>query len=178
MRNTGGEQPATTSDDAAPRVPASTATRDPRADERARDYDAYQALLTLWASENPIKTNKLQVLLAVNALLVSGLQVSGKIVDSGNWLVYLTGALFSAIWTLSIGRTALFQEIWQMKLTRLQHKWTDDPRFQVLDTRQDKQAAPVLLRRLGFVPSRLYLLFSPLAFAAGWVMLLIAASLR
>jgi hypothetical protein len=154
---------------------AGAPTGDPHADERALDYDTYRTLLDLWKSENPIKTNKLQVLLAVNALLVSGLKVSGDVIDPDNWLVHLAGAVFSAIWTLSIGRTALFQEIWQMKLTRLQHKWKDDPRFQILDTRQDKREAPALLRRFGFVPSRLYLLFSPFAFAAAWVILLVAS---
>ncbi|MBI4255483.1 MAG: hypothetical protein HY616_10450, partial [Candidatus Rokubacteria bacterium] len=53
-----------------------------------RDYQAYQSLLDLWARENPIKTTKLQMLLAVNALLVSALNVSGGIAP-GKWSLYL-----------------------------------------------------------------------------------------
>jgi hypothetical protein len=49
----------------------------PDSEELQRDLDAYGRLVGLWAQENPIKTNKLQVLLAVNGLLVTGLQING-----------------------------------------------------------------------------------------------------
>ena len=65
------------------------------------DYQTYKSLLDLWARENPIKTTKLQTLLAVNALLVSAVNISG-----GQWYVYLAGAIFSFIWMFSIGRTS------------------------------------------------------------------------
>ena len=137
-----------------------------------REFDTYKLLLDLWKSENPIKTNKLQVLLAVNALLVSGLKVSGAVIAPENWPVYVTGAVFSIIWTLSIGRTSLYQEIWQMKLRQLQDRHEGDPRFRVLDASLEKTTAPGLLRFFGAVSSRWYLLFSPFGFAAAWVLLL------
>ncbi|MBI4520073.1 MAG: hypothetical protein HY701_04510 [Gemmatimonadetes bacterium] len=137
-----------------------------------RELDAYKLILDLWKSENPIKTNKLQVLLAVNALLVSGLQISGDVIAAENWPVYAAGAVFSVIWTLSIGRTSLYQEIWQIKLRQLQARHEGDPRFQVLDTSAEKPAAPILLRCFGAVSSRWYLVFSPFGFAVAWLLLL------
>ena len=136
------------------------------------DYEAYKHLLDLWKSENPIKTSKLQVLLAVNALLVTGLSVSGQVISKEKWFLYLTGAIFSAIWTLSIGRTALVQELWQMKLRELQERHKDDCRFQVLDTSAQRSRAPLILQRFGSVSSKWYLLFSPFGFAAAWLFLL------
>ena len=159
-------------------APRNASGRQTGEDALEREYETYKVLLDLWKSENPIKTNKLQVLLAVNALLVSGLKVSGQVIARENWLVYLAGALFSVIWTLSMGRTALFQEIWQMKLTRLQDRRKEDPRFQVLDTRIDKRQAARLLRWFGCVSSRWYLLFSPFGFAAAWLLLLAASLYR
>jgi len=41
-----------------------------------KDYESYKQLLDLWAKENPIKTNKLQVLLVVNGLLLSAISGS------------------------------------------------------------------------------------------------------
>ena len=43
------------------------------------DYEAYKHLLDLWKSENPIKTNKLQVLLAINGLLVTDHPEVGRV---------------------------------------------------------------------------------------------------
>ncbi len=98
-------------------------------DLAARDYEIYRIAMDLWSKENPIKTNKLQVLLAVNGLLVSAINVSGGGFTQQKWSIYATGALFSLIWTFSIGRTSLFQEAWQMKLDALQRAHPDDPRF-------------------------------------------------
>lgn len=137
-----------------------------------REYDAYKLLLDLWKSENPIKTNKFQALLAVNALLISGLKVSGAVIAPENWPVYLAGTVLNIIWTLSIGRTSLFQEIWQIKLRTLQGRHGGDPRFQVLDASSEKPNAPRLLRFFGAMSSRWYLLFSPFCFAAAWLLLL------
>lgn len=57
------------------------------------DYEIYKQLLGLWAKENPIKTNKLQVLLIVNGLLLTAANVSGGFIER-NWPIYLGGALF------------------------------------------------------------------------------------
>lgn len=82
------------------------------------DYVAYKAYVDLWSAENPIKTNKLQVLLVVNGLLVSALQLGGGF-TLANWPIFLAGSLLSAIWILSIGRTSLFQKAWQIKALEL-----------------------------------------------------------
>src|SRR5262249_4658609 len=137
------------------------------------DYETYKSLLDLWAKENPIKTTKLQVLLAVNALLVSAVNIAG-----GRWYVYLAGAVFSFIWMFSIGRTSLFQDVWQIKIAEVQRRHPNDPRFAILDTAAAHQRARPLLRAFGAVPSKWYLLFSPLVFALGWLAVLIRLVIR
>jgi hypothetical protein len=137
------------------------------------DLDAYGRLVDLWAQENPIKTNKLQVLLAVNGLLVTGLQVNGGFVRH-NWAFYVAGAVFSAIWTFSIGRTVLFQKVWQRKIEALQKKHAGDSRFAVLDTDADEKAIRGVARAFGRISSKYYLLWSPAVFTLIWLVALLA----
>jgi hypothetical protein len=146
-------------------------------DLAARDYDSYRMLMDLWSRENPIKTNKLQVLLVVNGLLVSAVNVSGGGFTKDKWFLYLAGAVFSSIWTLSIGRTALFQEAWQMKLEALREAHPDDPRFAVHRTRSERARAPTLLRYAGKVPSSWYLVCTPVVFALVWLLILAVTTL-
>lgn len=140
--------------------------------EAERDYEAYKLLLGLWQSENPIKTTKLQVLLAVNALLVSAISISGGF-SRDQWYLYAAGMVFSLIWTFSIGRTSLFQDIWQARLLELQRKHPGDARFSILDNARQHRQARWLMRTFGGIPSRWYLLFSPFAFAAAWLAILV-----
>ena len=136
-----------------------------------RDFETYKLLLHLWQSENPIKTNKLQVLLAVNGLLVSAVSLSGGFVPE-LWYVYLAGAVFSLIWTFSIGRTSLFQDLWQARLLELQKRHPGDPRFSILDNARYRSRARLLVRTFGAIPSRWYLLMSPFVFAVAWLAVL------
>lgn len=146
-----------------------------RAQSKARieqDFEAYKLLLNLWQGENPIKTIKLQALLGVNALLVSAVSVSGGF-DQDQWYLYATGMILNLIWTFSIGRTALFQDLWQARLRELQQRYPDDPRFSVLDSARYRKQTRQLTRAFGAIPSRWYLLFSPFAFAAAWLVILV-----
>lgn len=131
------------------------------------DYIAYKAYVDLWSAENPIKTNKLQVLLVVNGLLVSALQLGGGF-TTDNWPIFVAGALLSGIWILSIGRTSLFQKAWQTKALVFAKKYPGDPRFQLLDTAAAEAAAPGWLRFLGAVSSKYYLLGAPVFFSLTW----------
>jgi hypothetical protein len=146
----------------------------PAQDEVDKDLDAYGRLVELWAQENPIKTNKLQVLLAVNGLLVTGIQISGGFFAK-NWAFYIAGAVFSAIWTFSIGRTVLFQKVWQRKIGAIMKKHPGDPRFSVLDTDADEKAIGGVARMFGNVSSKYYLLWSPAIFTLTWLVALILA---
>jgi hypothetical protein len=137
-----------------------------------RDFEAYQMLLELWSKENSIKTTKLQVLLAVNGLLVSAISVSGGF-TSDKWIVYIAGAIFCFIWTFSIGRTSLFQDVWQIKIKELKNRYPDDPRFSILENSAAKRKARFLLKLFGSISSKWYLLFSPFGFAIAWILLLI-----
>jgi hypothetical protein len=142
--------------------------------DEEQDYEAYKAYVQLWTNENPIKTNKLQVLLVVNGLLVSSLQVAGGFVAK-NWPLFLAGAIFSFIWILSIGRTSLFQTVWQIRAGEISAKpqYAQDPKFQVLNTDAAERKAPGWLQVLGSVSSKYYLLGAPILFSAAWIVALL-----
>ena len=141
-----------------------------------RDLEAYKMLVQLWASENPIKTTKLQLLLAVNTIFVSALKVSGKsLISSDAWFVYLAGAAFSLIWTFSIGRTVLFQQAWEIKIRDLCARHPNDSRFSVLDAKDAIKQAPRMQRIFGGFSSKWYLLFSPFVLAVAWIVILALA---
>jgi hypothetical protein len=142
--------------------------RDDEATER--DLDAYKQLVGLWAQENPIKTTKLQVLLAVNGGLFSIVPFQGF--TRANWILYLAGFLVSAVWTLSIGRTVLYQKVWQVKLAEIATRHPDDARFRVVDDADALPRVPRWLRVLGGVSSKYYLLGAPIVFAVGWLVVL------
>jgi len=144
--------------------------------DRESDYDRYKTLLELWSKENPIKTTKLQVLLAVNALLAS-VSALGDGFTSDKSFVYAAGFVFSLVWTFSIGRTSLFQEAWNRKLNKLAAAYPDDPSFHIHDTRRECKESPLLLQRLGGIPSKWYLLFVPPAFAFTWLVVLVVANI-
>lgn len=132
------------------------------------DLEAFSMLLGLWKSENPIKTTKLQVLLAVNGLLLSVVQLNGGLVLN-NLPLFLAGFALCLVWTLSIGRTCLFQRAWKIKMLEIAEGHTGDPRFEILETDAAKQKAPMWLRAFGGVSSKYYLLASPFVFAVGWL---------
>ncbi len=141
-----------------------------------KDYEIYKQLITLWAAENPIKTNKLQVLLVVNGLLLSAVSLSGGFV-ARNWPIYLGGAVLSLVWVLSIGRTSLFQKIWQMKIRKLATNYPNDNRFHVLDYKKteltEMKRSDMFLRVVGAVSSKYYLIGAPFVFCVAWLALLI-----
>ena len=136
------------------------------------DLEAFSMLLDLWKSENPIKTTKLQVLLAVNGLLLSVVQLNDGLVLN-NLPLFLAGFALCLVWTLSIGRTCLFQRVWKIKMLEIAEGHTGDPRFEILDTDAAKHAAPMWLRTFGGVSSKYYLLASPFVFAVGWLAVII-----
>ena len=135
--------------------------------ETARDLAAYTALVDLWKQENPIKTTKLQVLLTVNGGLLTVVELSGGL-GSKNVPLYLAGAVLSLVWTLSIGRTALFQKVWQIKMTAIASKYPNDPRFQAANPDDAIHLAPRWLRAIGGVSSKYYLLGAPILCFFGW----------
>jgi hypothetical protein len=137
-----------------------------------KDLHSYNTLLNLWQAENPIKTIKLQFLLVTNALLIGFFQVCGtampeRIADSS--LLAIGGFVLNLIWTLSIGRTSLFQKAWKIKLDDIAQRYPDDGRFQILDLRQAETRAPNWLRLLGKISSKYYLLGTPIGFSIAWL---------
>jgi hypothetical protein len=132
------------------------------------DLQVYQQLLQLWQAENPIKTIKLQFLLASNALLLGFLQLNGGLV-SDNRLLMVGACMLNVIWTLSLGRTSLFQKAWKNRLDDIAGQYPRDPRFHILNIKDAEQRAPGWLRTLGGVSSKYYLLGAPAGLALAWL---------
>jgi len=137
-----------------------------------KDYQLYCQLLSLWEKENPIKTAKLQMLLLVNTILVVGVQLNGGFI-SENRPLYALGAGVCLIWIVSIGRTSLFQKVWQTKLKELERTHSDDPRFSVLRTEASERNLPRWLRAAGGVSSKIYLVGAPVLLFIGWLMMIL-----
>ncbi len=129
------------------------------------DLQIYNTLLQLWQAENPIKTIKLQFLLASNAGLLGFLSL-----QNDNLTLLATGGfVLNIIWLLSIGRTSLFQKAWKNKLDDIAQQYPDDARFQVLNITFAEKRAPAWLRVIGGVSSRYYLLGTPAGLAVAWL---------
>jgi len=143
-------------------------------EERAeQDYTSYRLLIDLWARENPIKTAKLLVLLATNALLIAAMSVAGGPVLK-NWPLCLTGAAFSLVWAISLGRTSLIQEGWRRKIREIAARYPEDARFRVLEMGGEREKAPFILRAMGSVPSAYYLLGTPIILCLAWCVTLLS----
>lgn len=137
-----------------------------------KDLKTYNTLLNLWHAENPIKTIKLQFLLATNAILLGFLHLSGSAMPdriTENFLLAIGGFVFNIIWTFSIGRTSLFQMAWKNKLNDIAQRYPDDDCFQILDLHHAESRAPIWLRLLGKVSSKYYLLGTPVGFSIAWL---------
>ena len=133
-----------------------------------QDLQTYNTLLGLWQAENPIKTIKLQFLLATNAVLL-GFMFAGSGAGGSQQILAGGACLLNMIWTLSIGRTSLFQKAWKNKLDVLAQQYPHDARFQILDIRSAEAQAPAWLRMLGGVSSKYYLLGAPSFFTVAWL---------
>jgi hypothetical protein len=143
------------------------------ADRVEKDYASYRLLVDLWARENSIKTAKLLVLLATNALLIAAVTLAGGFVPK-NWPICLAGAAFSLVWILSLGRTALFQERWRLKIRETAARYPEDTRFQVLEAAGEREKAPLIIRVMGAVPSAYYLLGTPVLLCLAWCGMLLS----
>ena len=119
--------------------------------------DEYRLVFDLWKSENSIKTTKLQVLLATNAILASAFFLSGQVI----WIA-LVGSVFSTIWIFSIGRTISYQEHWQSLLEDIRKRYSSNHMFQI----HSGKFKPAIWGR---VPSKYYLLGTPIGAAICWL---------
>lgn len=123
--------------------------------------EKYKLLFDLWMSENPVKTSKLEMLMVTNSILVSAFFLAGQ----PSWLA-LVGFLFSLVWVLSIGRTVSFQQHWRSQMENLKAKYADNTMFQI----HSLQISPPVWGR---VPSKYYLLGTPIVTAIAWLAVLL-----
>ncbi|WP_333840382.1 hypothetical protein [Pelomicrobium sp.] len=142
--------------------------------EAERDWQSYRLLMDLWARENMIKTQKLQVLLLANVLLAIGVELAFA-ADAQSWpiFIYLAGFVVCLVWVLSIGRTVLFQDMWSAKLDDLAARYPEDARFHLHENRAALVRAKRIARIAGAVPSRYYLIGAPALFTLFWLYVLL-----
>ena len=140
--------------------------------EPEKDYEIYKQLMGLWAKENTIKTSKLQTLLLTNALLLVGVSINDGFVVK-NWPIYLGGTFVCLIWLFSIGRTVLFQKQWQSKMAHIAAKYPNDIRFQIHRDSKDTEDLSMLLRVIGGISSKYYLIGTPFIFVFVWLIALL-----
>lgn len=119
--------------------------------------EKYKLLLDLWKSENPIKTNKLQMLMATNSILLSAFFLTEH-----TFGIALVGFVFSLVWVLSIGRTVSYQHHWYSQMEDLRKKYTGNTMFQI----HSVEVKPPVWGR---VSSRYYLLGTPFSTAISWL---------
>jgi hypothetical protein len=144
----------------------------PEPDWADGEYASYRLLIGLWAGENSVKTLKLQVLLAVNAILVSALCISGGL-TRGNWPLAMAGAGLSLAWVVSLGRTALFQEVWGLKIREIADRYPGDARYRPLDLSGYLEKVPFFVRMTGGIPSKYYLIGAPVLSCLAWCVALL-----
>ena len=130
-----------------------------REDELA--VEKYKLLFELWMAENPIKTNKLQMLMATNSILISAFFLAGQTV----WIA-LAGFLFSFVWILSIGRTLSFQQHWRSQMEDVRSHNSNNAMFQVHSLKIKPDV-------WGRVPSKYYTLGTPIATTLAWLVVVL-----
>ena len=123
--------------------------------------DKYKIVFDLWKSENSIKTSKLQVLLATNAILVSAFFLAAQSI----WIA-LVGFIFSLVWILSIGRTISYQQHWKSLLEEIRKDYSGNPLFQI-------HSVKAKVAVWGKVPSKYYLLGTPIGATIAWLITII-----
>jgi len=124
--------------------------------------DRYKLLFDLWSAENNVKTNKLQMLMATNAILVSAVSLVGHTVI---WIA-VAGFVFSLVWVFSIGRTVAYQNHWHQQMEDIRKGNPAEPLFQVHAT---KTKEPLW----GRVPSKYYLIGTPVATTTAWFLVIV-----
>lgn len=73
-----------------------------------------------------------------------------------------------------MGRTSLFQKVWQVKLNKLAGEYPKDARFQIHRvTDEVTQKIPAFLRFVGGISSKYYLIGAPFIFCLIWLSLLV-----
>jgi len=109
-------------------------------------------LFSLWTEENSVVSQKTNLFVATEAILVAAVVTSPSL----GWLVTLVGLAVSANWLLSVGRTLRYRDHWRRLLS------------------QEGEVAmfpPAARTVLGWLPSRLALLSLPLAGVLMWLLL-------
>jgi hypothetical protein len=125
--------------------------------------EKYKLLFELWMSENPIKTTKLQTLMATNSILASVFFLVGQ--PFCFWIAWVC-LFFSKVWVLSNGRAVSFQHHWRSQMEDLRKEHSQNAVLQI----HSVEIKPPIWGR---VPSKYYLLGTPIATAITWLAVIV-----
>ncbi len=134
--------------------------------EKNEAQEKYKLLLSLWASENQIKTSKLQVYALINSILVPAY----ILVTDGRLVISILGIVFSLIWLFSIGRTLHYQAYWQYQMNRINKELQNNLVFEIFDDSSFKEFRSNIW---GKISSKYILLGTTFIGALAWVVVLI-----
>jgi len=126
-------------------------------DDDDKVAEKYRMLNDLWMSENSVKTNKLQVLLATNAILVSAMSLAEQPII---WIA-IAGCVFSTVWVFSLGRTVEYQKHWSEQMKKIEEDNKDNLIFTIHSTRPKTKI-------WGRISSNKYLIGTPIGTAIAW----------
>ena len=105
-------------------------------DEKERQAEEkYKLLVSLWSSENQVKTAKLQMFALVNSILVSVF----VLVPEVRLFVSPVGMIFSLVWLFSIGRTLHYQAYWRGQIDEIYEKFKDNSLLEIFDEKSLKE---------------------------------------
>jgi|GEM_PF-2004416 len=129
--------------------------------------EKYKALLSLWASENQVKTNKLQMLALITSILFTVFVFVGGTLEP---YVCGVGIGFSLIWLFSIGRTLHYQAFWRHQIDDIHSQFGGNPLFDIFD---QKSMHEFKTNIAGAVSSTYILLAVPVGAAIMWLIALL-----
>lgn len=124
--------------------------------------EKYKLLISLWASENQVKTAKLQMFALVSSILVSAF----ILVPTVRLLITLIGVFFSFIWLFSIGRTLHYQSYWRSQIDEIHTAYKGSTIFEIFDENKLKAHKPI---PFGRISSKHILLGTPLGATLLWL---------
>lgn len=131
--------------------------------EERQIEEKYKLLVSLWTSENQVKTAKLQAFALVSSIFVSAF----ILVPGARLFIALIGMLFSVVWLFSIGRTLHYQSCWRSQIDEIRGKYKDNAiMFDIFNPETLNMPKPGLFSKIS---SKRILLGMPLAATFVWL---------
>ncbi len=137
------------------------------ADKKEAINDKFELLKTLhemWRHENDIANKKIAIFFTVQSILMISFAASTVITS-------ILGFSISIIWFLSLGRTIVYRQHWDSHAIKLSSDLSEKSKayYQIFPTIDEKKK----MAWYGKVPSKIFLLGTPLFCALLWGVILV-----